>query len=75
MLQNTRAAAFIVSELLRENQQRRKITPPPSLPSLRLGLRAYQFCDDNGPEANLSLLNEQELKGLPTINLITEIGL
>ena len=73
MLQNTRAAAFIVSELLRENQQRRKITPP--LPSLRLGLRAYQFCDDNGPEANLSLLNEQELKGLPTINLITEIGL
>ena len=74
MLQNTRAAAFIVSELLRENQQRRKITPPP-LPSLRLGLRAYQFCDDNGPEANLSLLNEQELKGLPTINLITEIGL
>ena len=74
MLQNTRAAAFIVSELLRENQQRRK-TPPPPLPSLRLGLRAYQFCDDNGPEANLSLLNEQELKELPTINLITEIGL
>ena len=74
MLQNTRAAAFIVSELLRENQQRRKITSPP-FPSLRLGLRAYQFCDDNGPEPNLSLLNEQELKGLTTINLITEIGL
>ena len=35
MLQNARVTAFTVSELLRENEQRGKITPPPA-PSLRL---------------------------------------
>ena len=36
MLQNARVAAFIVSELLRENQQGGKITPPPAPPRLEL---------------------------------------
>ena len=40
MLQNARITAFVVSELLRENQQggggRVKLSPPPPLPRLRL---------------------------------------
>ena len=37
MLQNARIAAFTISELFRENQQRGKITAP--LPLSKLGLK------------------------------------
>ena len=43
MLQNTKVIAFIVSELLRENQQGVKLSPPP-----RLGLHVQAICDSQG---------------------------
>ena len=44
MLQNSRVAAFTVSELLRENQQGGKIIPPPPTPRLLvLNLLATSF--------------------------------
>ena len=44
MLQNTTITAFTVSELLRENQQRVTIIPPP--PSLQIRVKGTGFCID-----------------------------
>ena len=43
MLQNTRVTAFTVSELLRENQQGEKITPPPF--SKQIGVKNIFFTE------------------------------
>ena len=45
-LQNAKVAAVTISELLRENQQRGKITPPPFSPP-RLGLKPFQMNGSN----------------------------
>ena len=55
MLQNAMVAAFTVFELLRENQQMVKFSPPPRHPPPRLGLKTFRIFSNETPVLLLTL--------------------
>ena len=69
MLQNARVTAFTISELLRENQQGRKIMPPPHPP--RLGLNFNKNCETG----NDSLMQKDFVKVISIVYLMMRKGI